>query len=88
MVKEVLSSKRPSGWHTQNNIVKIQESLSRKNWKLEWNARISNFLADGLAKMTFVSNYNLLFFDFDLATLLEKLKDTLFADLVGIQHLL
>lgn len=64
--------------------MKIHDALSRENWKLEWNARTSNILVDGLEKMTFVSNCNFLFFDFDLAMMPAKLKDLLLADLVGI----
>ncbi|KAF3437451.1 hypothetical protein FNV43_RR20204 [Rhamnella rubrinervis] len=52
MVKEINAMEDPSQWDTRYLMISCRRTLSSRHWKLNWNARSSNSLADSIAKWT------------------------------------
>ncbi|KAF3443322.1 hypothetical protein FNV43_RR13004 [Rhamnella rubrinervis] len=61
MVKEINVVEDPSQWETRYVALSCRRMLNSKHWKLNWNARSSNSLADSIAKLTLRCNNPFLF---------------------------
>ncbi|KAF3436727.1 hypothetical protein FNV43_RR19474 [Rhamnella rubrinervis] len=61
MVKEINAMEDPSQWDTRYLMISCRRMLSLRHWKLNWNARSSNSLADSIAKWTLRSSIPFLF---------------------------
>ncbi|KAF3436461.1 hypothetical protein FNV43_RR23553 [Rhamnella rubrinervis] len=56
VVKEILSSSNPSLWEIRYSVLYCRSLLRQNEWKMEWNARSSNVVADCVAKVSLNSN--------------------------------
>lgn len=50
VVKEVVSKEVTEKWHTRHAILQIRSRFDLHNWKILWNPRSSNVLANSFAK--------------------------------------
>lgn len=56
IVNELVDGTDPTSWSFRYVVIKIKQNFMLQIWKLAWNGRSSNLLADSLAKLSF--NYN------------------------------
>lgn len=66
VVKEINAKNSPNDWSASNDLLVIRCRFETNKWRMSWNARTSNILADLIAKNTASSNIPLFFYVYNL----------------------
>ena len=82
-MKDINSTEEPGGWDTRYLILKCKKFLKPFGWRIAWNARNSNKLADGAAKLTLKSNMPLLFYSSDDVNFPPSLLSYIYLNSIG-----
>lgn len=83
IVEEVKSNKMPKDWSAGEGVHKIRRALELNNWKLVWQKRSANKLADVLAKLTLKNKSYFSFSSSNLDCLPGAFCNVYFSEIVG-----
>lgn len=84
LTKEINVVTNLGGWFSQSHVLYIRNALSKNGWKLEWDSRSSNALADMLAKKAFKAICSFSFSSCNLTSILKDLEYMLLMDMSKI----
>lgn len=60
-VEEITSTKDPCRWSTRFDMLKVQSLFAPNGWKIGWQSRLANSLADATSKWILLNNRPLYF---------------------------
>lgn len=83
VVKEITSSTDPCRWSTKFDMMRIKSLFEENGWKIEWQSRQSNSLANAIAKWTLSNKSPLMVDVFNFDSLHLNFKNPAAFDVLG-----